>query len=49
MADAVLEPRVTIMSGAVAATGIDELQARMTLALVYAFESGSEVHNEQAF
>ena len=41
MADAVLAPEVTIISRAVAQTGIDEIQARMTLALVYAFEKWS--------
>jgi len=39
LADAVMSPEVTIMSRAVARTGIDEIQARMTLAVVYAFEN----------
>ena len=39
MAEAVMSPEVTILSRAVAQTGIDEIQARMTLALVYAFEN----------
>ena len=39
MADAVTAPEVTIMSRAVAETGVDEIQARMTLALVYAFQN----------
>ena len=48
IADAVLEPRVTILSEAIATTGVDETQARVTLALVYAFEQRSEGNHEQA-
>ena len=39
MAEAVMSSEVTILSRAVAQTGIDEIQARATLALVYAFEN----------
>lgn len=37
MANAVTDPQVTIMSRAVAETDIDEIQARMTIALMQAF------------
>ncbi|MGI4830270.1 MAG: hypothetical protein ACRYFU_19010 [Janthinobacterium lividum] len=39
MVEAVMCPEVTILSRAVAQTGIDEIQARATLALVHAFEN----------
>jgi hypothetical protein len=38
MAYAVMDPQVTIMSHAVAETGIDEIQARMTIALMHGFQ-----------
>jgi hypothetical protein len=37
MANAVMDPQVTILSHAVAETGIDEIQARMTIALMHGF------------
>jgi hypothetical protein len=37
MANAVTDPQVTILSRAAAGTGIDETQARMTIALMQAF------------
>jgi hypothetical protein len=37
MANAVTDPQVTILSRAVAETGIDEIPARMTIALMQAF------------
>ena len=37
MANAVTDPQVTILSRAVAEAGIDEIQARMTIALMQAF------------
>ena len=48
MANAVIDPQVTIVSRAVAATGVDEIQARMTIALIQAFflTHGSE-HGEK--
>jgi hypothetical protein len=39
MAESVMSPEVTILSRAVAQTGIDEIQARATLTLVHAFEN----------
>jgi hypothetical protein len=42
MANAVTDPQVTILSRAVAETGIDEIPARMTIALMQAFlQTGS--------
>lgn len=38
MVEAVMSPEITILSRAVAETGIDEIHARMAFALVYAFE-----------
>ena len=37
MVNAVMDPQVTILSHAVAETGIDETQARMTIALMHGF------------
>ncbi|PSH04125.1 MAG: hypothetical protein CXZ00_08735 [Acidobacteria bacterium] len=37
MANAVTDPQVTILSRAVAETGVDETHARMTIALMQAF------------
>jgi hypothetical protein len=42
MANAVTDPQVTILSRAVAETGIDEIPVRMTIALMQAFlQTGS--------
>jgi len=37
MASAVMDPTVTILSRAVAETGVDETQARITIALIHGF------------
>jgi hypothetical protein len=42
MANAVTDPQVTILSRAVAETGVDETHARMTIALFQAFLQTSE-------
>ncbi len=38
LSDAVMRAEITIMSRAISWTGVDETQARMTLAIVHAFE-----------
>jgi hypothetical protein len=51
MANAVTDPQVTILSRAVSETGIDEIQARMTLAIMQVFlqtELRAGGRNEQA-
>ncbi len=42
MANAVTDPEVTILSRAVAETGIDETQARMTIALMQTFQRSAK-------
>jgi hypothetical protein len=46
MANAVTDPQVTILSRAVAETGIDEIQARMTIALMHAFMKTESMSRE---
>lgn len=38
LAEAVMMPEVTIVSRAVSLTGVDEIQARMTLAMLFIFK-----------
>jgi len=38
LAEAVMRPEVTIISRAVSMTGVDEVHARMTVALLYVFK-----------
>lgn len=38
LAEAVMMPEVTIVSRAISLTGVDEIDARMTLAMLYIFK-----------
>lgn len=49
IADAVMDPQVTILARAVAETGIDEIQARMTLALMQGFLRTQSASNGEGY